>query len=146
MLSERSTHLFPVCFFLSTADKRHLDGYSEDSITHSAGQRLVTALVYLTTVADEAGGATQIGAYQIQPSLGRVLVFHNCHGKTNAVDHRTAHAGLPVRGAAVQKWAFNLWYHEYEVPSTLQPQRTMDSDVQQDSTLDDESGRKLADH
>ena len=81
----------------------------------------MTALVYLTTLANEAGGATQIGAYQIQPILGRLLVFHNCDSKTNAVDHRAAHTGLPVRGKAVQKWAFNLWYHEYEVPSTLQP-------------------------
>lgn len=103
-----------------TADKNHVDGFS-DPASHHAGQRLATALVYLTTVPDEAGGATRVGAYhEVQPILGRLLVFHNCHGKTNTVDHHSSHAGLPVQGS-VEKWAFNLWYHEYQVTPTMQP-------------------------
>jgi prolyl 4-hydroxylase len=74
------------------------------------GQRIVTALAYLSAVA--AGGTTgfpRIGL-EVEPQPGRVLVFHNCHPGTNVCDPRTYHQGKPPLHG--DKWAFNLWFHE----------------------------------
>jgi prolyl 4-hydroxylase len=74
------------------------------------GQRIVTALAYLSAAL--AGGTTgfpRLGL-EVEPQPGRVLVFHNCHPGTNVCDPRTYHQGKPpLRG---DKWAFNLWFHE----------------------------------
>lgn len=93
----------------------HFDAYdlsTEKGLRYTArgGQRLVTALAYLNTVAE--GGATgfpQIGI-DVQPRRGRLLIFHNCHPGTTTRDRLSYHQGkAPVRG---DKWAFNLWFHE----------------------------------
>jgi len=75
-----------------------------------AGQRLVTALVYLTDVT--AGGATGFPTLdmEVKPRCGKLLIFHNCFPGTTTRDPRTYHQGkAPRRG---EKWAFNLWFHE----------------------------------
>jgi prolyl 4-hydroxylase len=74
------------------------------------GQRLVTTLAYLSDV--PAGGETGFPrlALDVQPRLGKVLLFHNCHPGTTTRDPRSYHHGKPpLRG---DKWAFNLWFHE----------------------------------
>lgn len=74
------------------------------------GQRIVTALAYLSEV--EAGGATgfpRLGL-EVVPRTGRVLVFHNCRPGTDLCDPRTYHQGKPPQRG--DKWAFNLWFHE----------------------------------
>lgn len=72
------------------------------------GQRLVTALAYLSEVEGGATGFPRLGL-EVAPRPGRVLVFHNCHPGTDVRDPRTYHQGKPpVRG---DKWAFNLWFH-----------------------------------
>jgi prolyl 4-hydroxylase len=74
------------------------------------GQRMVTALAYLSNV--PAGGETGFPRLNldVQPKLGKVLVFHNCHPGTTTRDPRSYHHGKPpLRGS---KWAFNLWFHE----------------------------------
>lgn len=74
------------------------------------GQRLVTALAYLSEV--EQGGETafpRLGV-AVRPRRGRLLVFYNCFPGTTRCDPRTYHQGCaPARG---EKWAFNLWFHE----------------------------------
>ncbi|MBK8264195.1 MAG: 2OG-Fe(II) oxygenase [Nannocystis sp.] len=74
------------------------------------GQRLLTALLYLSDV--HAGGGTEFPRLHrvVQPSRGRLLVFHDCHPGTNTRHPDTLHAGLPVLEGS--KWAFNLWFHE----------------------------------
>lgn len=81
-----------------------------------AGQRLITALVYLTDV--EAGGATGFPnlGFEVAPRCGKLLIFHNCFPGTTIRDPKTYHQGKPpTRGG---KWAFNLWFHErrYQSP------------------------------
>eukprot|EP01050_Picozoa_sp_SAG11_P003317 SAG11_NODE_185_length_13160_cov_9.118521_10_plen_114_part_00 len=93
--------------------RAHLDGY--DTTTsygvencRRGGNRLVTTLLYLNDV--EGGGTTAFsalpapagagagrGVVEVEPVLGRVLVFYNCvAGRPNECDPRTAHAGCPV--------------------------------------------------
>jgi len=74
------------------------------------GQRLVTALAYLSDV--PAGGETGFPRLNvdIRPKRGKVLLFHNCHPGTTTRDPRSYHHGKPpLRG---NKWAFNLWFHQ----------------------------------
>lgn len=73
------------------------------------GQRLVTALAYLSDVVGGATGFPRL-SLAVEPRRGRVLVFDNCHPGTNIRDPRSYHQGLPPR--AGEKWAFNLWFHE----------------------------------
>ena len=92
-------------------DKAHWDGYPASVVrTMPTGQRLVTALGYLTTVA--SGGGTLLAHGMVVPALqGRLLVLHNTgHGSTS-LDLASRHAGLPVGSG--EKWAFNLWFKEY---------------------------------
>ncbi|HRI09770.1 MAG TPA: 2OG-Fe(II) oxygenase [Nannocystaceae bacterium] len=74
------------------------------------GQRLVTALAYLTDVETGGGTAFPTLSLTVTPRRGRLLVFHDCHPGTNTRHPDTLHAGLPV--VAGRKWAFNLWFHE----------------------------------
>ncbi len=73
------------------------------------GQRLVTALAYLSAV--EAGGDSRFPrlGLTIQPLPGRVVIFHNCHPGTTHRDPRAYHEGCPPEHG--DKWAFNLWFH-----------------------------------
>ncbi len=93
----------------------HFDAYDLSTAkgqryTARGGQRLVTTLTYLNSVAE--GGATgfpQLGI-DIAPRPGKLLLFHNCHPGTSTRDPRSYHQGkAPARG---EKWAFNLWFHE----------------------------------
>ena len=91
-------------------DTAHWDGYPPAVLkTMPTGQRLVTALGYLTTVAD--GGGTRLGSRLVVPALqGRLLIFHNTAPDTANLDLASRHAGLPVGSG--EKWAFNLWFKE----------------------------------
>ncbi|MEQ9464452.1 MAG: 2OG-Fe(II) oxygenase [Haliea sp.] len=73
------------------------------------GQRLVTALVYLNTIADGGGTAFPRLDVTIAAVPGRMVIFHNT-GADESVPHpHSLHAGTPVvRG---EKWAFNIWFH-----------------------------------
>ncbi len=93
----------------------HFDAYDMSTdkgkrYTARGGQRMVTALAYLTAV--EAGGETGFPRLDLDivPRVGSVLIWHNCLPGTTVCDPRTYHHGKPpVRG---DKWAFNLWFHE----------------------------------
>lgn len=74
------------------------------------GQRLVTALLYLSEV--EAGGSTSFPelGIEVRAAPGRMVLFHNCHAGTNRVHERSLHGGMPVDQG--EKWAANLWFRE----------------------------------
>lgn len=74
------------------------------------GQRMVTALVYLSDV--EEGGHTRFDKLNInvEPKKGRLLIFHNTIKGTNTVHPDSLHAGCPVIKG--YKYAFNLWFRE----------------------------------
>ena len=95
----------------------HVDGYEGDlAAAHPAGQRLVSTIVYLTSVAK--GGGTEIAGRVVAAEQGRMLLFHNTAAGTNELDPSTRHAGLPV--IAGEKWACNLWFHEFEVSESAE--------------------------
>ena len=73
------------------------------------GQRLVTALAYLSPVDGGATGFPRLGL-EVRPQAGRVLIFNNCRPNTSTRDPRSYHQGMPPRSG--DKWAFNLWFHE----------------------------------
>lgn len=72
------------------------------------GQRLITALGYLTNVTK--GGATEFPKLKITvpAERGKLLVFHNCNPGTEDRHPLSLHAGCPVEEG--EKWAFNLWF------------------------------------
>jgi prolyl 4-hydroxylase len=98
--------------------RAHFDAYdlsTDKGRRYSArgGQRMVTALAYLTEV--ESGGETGFPRLGIQvgPRRGRVLVFENCFAGTTERHPAILHEGCPVLSGT--KWAFNLWFHERSV-------------------------------
>lgn len=92
-------------------DTAHWDGFPASVLrTMPTGQRLVTALGYLTSVTD--GGETRLASGMVVPAVqGRLLIFHNTAHGTTSLDLASRHAGQLVRSG--EKWAFNLWFKEY---------------------------------
>lgn len=87
---------------------RHADAYQplsdrgKRAMGH-AGNRMVTALFYLSEV--KAGGGTGFSnlKMEVQAETGKLLVFHNCYEGTCQVHPDSVHAGLPVIEG--DKWA-----------------------------------------
>ena len=96
--------------------RKHYDGWDLDGSVKSrrnmkyGGQRIKTAFVYLNTV--QKGGGTKFTKLnlEIEPVIGKLLVFSNVYSKSNKRHHLSEHAGLPVIEG--EKWAFNLWFRE----------------------------------
>ena len=96
--------------------RQHYDGWLFDGSDRSkrnmkyGGQRLITALVYLSDV--ESGGGTKFTKLNIEVKAekGKLLVFENVHSGTNKRHELSEHAGMPVIEG--EKWAFNLWFRE----------------------------------
>ena len=115
--------------------RKHWDAYNPLNergrrATASGGNRLITALAYLSEV-EEGGGTGFINLrMEVDARAGRLLVFHNCYPGTRTLHVDSNHAGLPVvsvsprRSARLSaalsplssplcqqgdKWAFNLW-------------------------------------
>lgn len=80
------------------------------NLTVNGGQRLVTALMYLSDV--EAGGATGFPRLdlEVEPRRGRLVLFHNTSGSDHDVNRGSLHGGRPVELG--DKWACNLWFRE----------------------------------
>lgn len=95
--------------------REHLDAYDLTTergqrCCRLGGQRLVTVLGYLSDV--DEGGSTRFPkiGLDIQPRLGRVVIFENCGEDRSRPQPNSLHAGTKV--LAGEKWAFNLWFHE----------------------------------
>ena len=75
----------------------------------TAGNRLVSVLVYLTCAAE--GGETHFTSLglNVTPTPGAALLWHNVdrHGQ---LDRRTLHCGRPV--LAGEKWGMNIWFRQ----------------------------------
>eukprot|EP01052_Picozoa_sp_SAG31_P009061 SAG31_NODE_469_length_15244_cov_11.537141_4_plen_161_part_00 len=122
----------PLRVFVSSANGRNS---VEDS-----GNRLLTALGYLCDLpSPSSGGATRFTklGFQVEPELGKLLVFHNCYAAQNAdlVAFKTPnadddgfhcrriakrhplseHEGMTVHEG--EKLAFNLWFREQDTKS-----------------------------
>jgi prolyl 4-hydroxylase len=99
--------------------RKHWDAYNPlnergKRATASGGNRVVTALMYLTDV-DEGGGTGFINMRtEVAAEQGKVLIFHNCYLGSRSLHPDSNHAGLPV--LAGDKWACNLWYRESPMP------------------------------
>lgn len=99
--------------------RNHYDAYTKNSdpknirCLRKGGNRVVTCLGYLNEV--EEGGETAFSALNIKvaPKLGKLLVFYNCNEDFSRPHVDTIHAGCPV--VKGQKFAFNLWFREYNV-------------------------------
>ena len=74
------------------------------------GQRMVTCLLYLNDVG--AGGGTGFPNLdlEVRARKGRMILFHNCHPRSNIRHPDSLHGGMPVLKG--EKWACNLWFRE----------------------------------
>ena len=93
----------------------HFDAWKHDSeagqrCMKRGGQRLVTGLLYLNTVA--AGGGTVFPKLDLtlEPRAGRLVIFNNCHAGSNERHPHSLHGGMPVLSG--EKWACNFWFRE----------------------------------
>ncbi|XP_072045346.1 prolyl 4-hydroxylase subunit alpha-1-like isoform X2 [Amphiura filiformis] len=108
---QRHTEPFQVANYgLGGFYKYHRDDYTEGIVEDTQGKRIATVLFYLSEV--EAGGFTvfpELGIY-IPPVKGSAAFWYN-YLKNGKSDPDMLHAGCPV--LLGEKWASNLWIHEY---------------------------------
>jgi len=80
--------------------------------TKRGGNRLVTALIYLSEV--PGGGATGFPKLDVEVEAvpGRLCLFHNLVPGTSDRHPHSLHGGLPVESG--EKWACNLWFREHK--------------------------------
>mgnify|MGYP002884022138 FL=1 len=52
---------------------------------------------------------------KIKPRQGSALFFHNTR-PDGAIDKRTLHAGAPLTGPGMEKWAMNIWVRDKALP------------------------------
>jgi len=109
----------------------HHDAYNLDTprgqrCCAKGGQRLVTALVYLNEV--EEGGGTSFPKLNItiNPTPGRLLLFHNTGEDVTKAHPDSLHAGTPVIKG--EKWAFTIWFHQY--PMSYNPFKMPQNEVE----------------
>jgi prolyl 4-hydroxylase len=90
-------------------------------ILEKGGQRVITVLVYLNTLASP-GGETYFPELnlKIRPKEGTAIVWHNLDD-SGSVDKSTYHEAMPVQ--AGEKWIMNTWLRErrFEFPETSEP-------------------------
>lgn len=104
--------------------RAHYDAYDLDTVRgrrccHRGGQRIVTALLYLSAVEEGGGtGFPRLGI-EVAPAPGRLVVFNNIGADPDRPHPDSLHAGLPVvRGV---KWAGNFWFHQYPMDRVVFP-------------------------
>lgn len=93
----------------------HFDAWDADTPSGErcmarGGQRLVTCLLYLTTVNDGGGTTFPKLDLTVNAQQGRLVVFNNCYPGTAKRHPHSLHGGMPVNQG--EKWACNLWFRE----------------------------------
>ncbi len=99
----------------------HYDAYDKKTIngkvnTVEYGNRLITVLMYLTTIEVKNGGYTKFPILnaKIQCVRNRCVVFYDClPNKSDIYDSRTLHSGSVVKKG--EKWAVNVWIREKKI-------------------------------
>lgn len=116
----------------------HLDALSPTGISNGdsvAGQRVVTILVYLTSLSPDQGGATlfrdlpdpQTGKppLRVQPKQGNALLFFPAAGGIPSIplDIRTLHSGEVVNASENDddKWIAQCWIRQGRYTVTAPP-------------------------
>jgi len=96
----------------------HLDTFDPDDKGYlpylkNGGQRVVTAIAYLSDVIK--GGETNFPNVEkiVSPERGKIVVFHLCKKGTLEPNPNALHGGMPVLEG--EKWAFNLWFRHEEL-------------------------------
>lgn len=101
--------------------KPHHDYFGEEQLqAQGNNQRKHTFLIYLNALPLEAGGYTVFPQLFMAclPSLGAALYFENMNDE-GQVQEKTLHAGAPVLGQGIEKWACNVWVREGEWQSLI---------------------------
>lgn len=101
----------------------HFDFFEQsEAFTEEDGNRIATAIFYLSDV--ELGGATAFPFLKraVQPKKGSLMFWYNLH-KDEEKDYRTKHAACPVLKGS--KWVANVWIRTrrqiFRRPCGLQP-------------------------
>jgi len=110
---------FQVLHYASTQEYQpHMDTFDSNtemgkSYLGKSGQRLITVLGYLNNV--DEGGETEFPNIKkkVNPALGKIAVFHDCHEGTDTPHSGSFHGACPVLSG--EKWAFNLWFRKNKV-------------------------------
>ena len=85
-------------------------GFITDDWKHS-GDRIATWLFYFSDVTSGGGTVFIDLEVAVSPVKGSALFWYNLH-RNGTTDEKSLHAGCPV--LVGNKWAGNLWIHEYE--------------------------------
>jgi len=94
----------------------HFDAFDQSSEQwnhyNRGGQRIYTAMVYLSDVVENGGGETSfpVLGYSIRPRAKRLLVFSNVGNDTTKPHPDSLHGGMPVKEG--EKKCFTLWFRE----------------------------------
>jgi prolyl 4-hydroxylase len=94
----------------------HFDAFDQSSEQwnhyNRGGQRIYTALGYLSDVVENGGGETAfpVLGYSIRPRAKRLLVFSNVGNDTTKPHPDSLHGGMPVKKG--EKKCFTLWFRE----------------------------------
>ena len=101
--------------------RKHWDAFDRGTergqkMMAQAGNRVLTALLYLQT--PTAGGQTDMVnlGLRVEPEVGRLMIFHNVHVGSATRHTDSNHAALPVIEG--EKWAMNLWFRERPLRAT----------------------------
>ncbi len=82
--------------------------------TEQGGNRILTALIYLNSVARGGGTGFPKLDVEVAAKTGRMCIFHDLVGEGPERHPKALHAGMPVK--AGEKWACNLWFRERPYP------------------------------
>jgi prolyl 4-hydroxylase len=135
-----------VHYGLTNEYKAHYDSWDHNGSEKTlrcikyGGPRMITALIYLNNV--EEGGPTRFTKLNINvdPEVGKLLVFENTIKDTIDKHPLSEHAGMPVNKG--EKYICNLWFRQYsksKLYSDLNPSYYKDIPKHSTRTIEDHS-------
>ncbi len=115
----KNAEKYQLVYYAETNEyKQHYDSWDHNGSEKTlrcikyGGPRMITALVYLNK--PEQGGSTRFTKLNIdvEPEIGKLLVFENTYKNSIDKHHNSEHAGMPVIKG--EKYIFNLWFRQYD--------------------------------